>query len=84
MSHFVPTNHPIQQVPCTGFAFGVERVLKMLNQENLIKNNVSLSSNFYFGKRQEEITLKNKDLSEYIEAFKQTLKLDYPTNIKID
>lgn len=84
VSHFVPTNHPIQQVPCTGFAFGVERVIKMLNQENLIKNNVSLSSNFYFGKRQEEITLKNKDLSEYIEAFKQTLKLDYPTNIKID
>lgn len=84
VSSFVPANYPIQQVPCTGFAFGMERIISMLEQEHLIGKEISIHSTFYFNSEQSSQIIPEGDApSDYINAFAETLLTDRPTSILI-
>ena len=67
-------------IPCTGFAFGIERVLELMNHLNCFDSEKSYTRNYNFGADCMDIVLPDASLSTYMCAFQNVV--DFPANIK--
>lgn len=83
VSSFVPPDCPIQQVSCTGFAFGVERVINILKNEHLIGVNTQITSAFYFNQPLQMVYPKDTSISAYLEAYSSAKDANQPTSVWI-
>lgn len=68
VGNFVEQDCPIKQVPSTGFAFGVERVINMLKKLNMLQGG-TICSEFRFNREQQMIYPENDSVDAYIRVF---------------
>ena len=84
VSNFVPEDCEVKKVPCTGFAFGVERVITMLGQEKRLPEKICITSPFWFGQNQAKcIVPKDASTEAYIKEFSEAIKNNEPFSIKL-
>lgn len=82
VSSFVPESCPIKKVPCTGFAFGIERVINMLKTENRLTGNVSVKSLFCFDSTPPKVIIpESKAPGDYINEFVKAIDNNEPVSI---
>ena len=83
VSSFVPADFGIQQVPCTGFAFGLERLIDLLIKEYRISCPKTIQSRFHFQDHpQQTLIPEDSSATAYIKAFVTATNSDIPTNIQ--
>lgn len=68
-----------QTIPCTGFAFGTERVLGLMNDLNCFKENISFTRQYYFDENAPKLFLPDSSVESYISAVAKNNK--FPVNI---
>jgi histidyl-tRNA synthetase len=68
VSNFVHSNEAPTVVPCVGFAFGMERVIELLDQNGLYQKGTMITSSFDFGN-----SMNNVLDDEIIASIKQKL-----------
>lgn len=84
VSNFVPANCEIQTVPCTGFAFGVERVIDMIQKEDRIPEYTHVNSFFCFHRENKKYVVPaDRSPQSYIREFQKKMDIDETVCIKI-
>jgi histidyl-tRNA synthetase len=81
VGNFTPADCPIQQVSCTGFAFGVERVINILKKENRIEEHTQFKSDFHFNQPSQIVYPKDASVRAYLEVYFSEKDADKPTSI---
>jgi len=66
-------------IHCTGFAFGTERVLGLMNDLNCFEKNISFSKQYFFNTRVTELILPESSVESYILAVTKNNK--FPVNV---
>lgn len=84
VSNFVPKDCKTKKIPCTGFAFGIERVISMLEQEKRLPEKISINSLFCFGEDQARCIIpENESTVAYIKEFTEAIKQSDPFYIEL-
>lgn len=69
VSSFINDNVKIKEVPCTGFAFGIERVINLMQEQNLFNESQKIDSYFEFNNEHISIYPRNGSVAAYLEIF---------------
>lgn len=72
VENFVSSSVPCKSVPCVGFAFGMERVIDLLDREDLLRGERKLSSSFNFD---DAFCNNDTDLSEILRSASSELRI---------
>lgn len=58
-----------QAIPCTGFAFGTERVFALMNDLGCFNSDINFVRSYSFSSNANKIELEDASISEYVRAF---------------